>query len=121
MNNVDFINDDHLNLASNLFIKLDFISDNILNTFMFLVCEYLYDDIKKENNFIWNFTVIWFSLYTTIILVIYFIIWRPIEFRLAKDYTRTKLVVLLIPTKIIMKNPKIKDFLIKENLVSIKK
>ena len=88
---------------------------------MSLLSTNLYNDIKIQNNFIWNFTVIWFSIYTSLIILIYFLIWRPIEFKLAKDYTRTKLVVLLIPTKIIMKNTKIKDFLIKENLVSIKK
>ncbi len=88
---------------------------------MYQLSTNLYNDIVSQNTFIWNFNVIWFVIYTTLIILTYFLIWRPIEYRLAKDYTRTKLVVLLIPTKIIMKNNKIKDFLIKENLVSIKK
>jgi hypothetical protein len=88
---------------------------------MYQLSTNLYNDIISQNNFIWNFNVIWFVIYTTLIILTYFLIWRPIEYKLAKDYTRTKLVVLLIPTKIIMKNNKIKDFLIKENLVSIKK
>jgi len=101
--------------------ETNFIGENVLNNFMYELSNGLYADIKTQNNFIYNFNVIWFAVYTTMLLLVYFLIWRPIEYTLAKDYTRTKLVVLLIPTKIIMKNNKIKDFLIKENLVSIKK
>ena len=91
-----------------------------MNNFMYNLTSNLYNDIKIQNNFIWNFTIIWFVIYNFLILLFYIVIWRPIEFQLAKDYTRTKLVVLLIPTKIIMKNMKIKDFLVKENLAALK-
>ena len=78
-------------------------------------------DIQTQNNFIQAFNWAWFFIYIFIVILSYFFIWRPIEIQLAQDFTRTKLLILLIPTKIIMKRFKILDILKKENLVSIKK
>lgn len=93
------------------------ISDKIFNSTLSLMKE----DIDNYNSSIQNLNIIWFIVYMIASLVIYFLIWRPNEVNLAKDFTKTKLLILLIPTNIIMKRYKILDILKKENLISIKK
>lgn len=79
------------------------------------------EDIDSNNNYIKNFNIIWFIANIIVSMIIYFLFWRKNEINLANDFTKTKLLILLIPTNIIMRRYKILDILKKENLVSMKK
>jgi len=64
---------------------IDNLLSNILNPFMLILSDSLYADIVSQNTFIINFALIWFIAYTILIFLGYVFIWRPIEFKFARD------------------------------------
>jgi hypothetical protein len=109
------------NSNNEYFVAMHFLDNIILDSMFNATSVLMIDDITNSNSLIIDFNIIWFIIYTVITICIYFFIWRPLEITLANDFTKTKLLILLIPTSIIMKRYKILDILKKENLVSMKK
>lgn len=103
------------------FIAVHFLDNIILDSMFNATSVLMLNDIIQSNTMVSNFNIVWFIIYTVFTICIYIFVWRPIELTIANDFTKTKLLILLIPTNIIMKRYKILDILKKENLVSMKK
>lgn len=78
-------------------------------------------DIDDSIAYLAEFNIVWFVSFVILVSLLYLFAWKPVEAKLSKDYIKTKLLILLIPTKMIMKRSKLLDILKRENLVSIKK
>ena len=103
------------------FSKIHYLDNIVVDKIIEVTKKILFEDISITHRDFSNFNLVLFISYTLIALVIYLLIWKPLEIKISKDFTKTKLLILLIPTKLIMKRPKLLDVLKKENLVSIKK
>jgi len=64
---------------------LDMIQDKILSPFMYVLTSSMYDDIISQNQFMSNFVLIWFVLYTSVVIIFYLAVWRPTESKLEFD------------------------------------
>jgi len=52
---------------------------------MYVLTSSMYDDIISQNQFMSNFVLIWFVLYTSVVIIFYLAVWRPTESKLEFD------------------------------------
>ena len=66
-------------------ISSDYLKNHIINPVMQVIANSFYQDITSQSTFVANFCLIWFILYTTLVILAYILVWRPIEINLAID------------------------------------